>query len=272
LSEEEKSVFRRLTTLVAEKQASSSETKSEFPSIPETEWPEVSATTGLRPPAFKVRMTVSGGTYVRSIVHDIGTALGCGAHVVQLRRTRQGRFVLHKEGEAVKELTEEEKAQMSRDIESQLNGEDEDEAEMNGTRAEGETDLEDKTLETGVVSGISTTCIPWDVLSKALDDRAEVIKRQEEARAEASKPVEPEIAEGEAEGGSSADGGSKPRPTKAEKHAQRAQEQSAQRSIREAQRAERMGGPLKAWEFEVLRRFIPVKVPANGGHNEKRQW
>lgn len=57
--------------------------------------PEISPVTGLRPAAFKVRMTVSSGTYVRSIVHDIGLALGCGAHVVTLTRTRQGQFVLY---------------------------------------------------------------------------------------------------------------------------------------------------------------------------------
>ncbi|KAI6109502.1 pseudouridine synthase [Pisolithus sp. B1] len=35
---------------------------------------------------------VSGGTYVRSIVHDLGHALGSAAHVVTLTRVRQGRF------------------------------------------------------------------------------------------------------------------------------------------------------------------------------------
>lgn len=39
-------------------------------------------------------MTVSSGTYIRSIVHDIGLALGSAAHVVKLTRTRQGEFVL----------------------------------------------------------------------------------------------------------------------------------------------------------------------------------
>lgn len=47
-----------------------------------------------RPPIFEIRMTVTGGTYVRSIVHDIGLALGSSAHVVKLTRTRQGEFVL----------------------------------------------------------------------------------------------------------------------------------------------------------------------------------
>lgn len=39
-------------------------------------------------------MVVSSGTYVRSIVHDLGIALGTVAHVVKLTRTRQGEFTL----------------------------------------------------------------------------------------------------------------------------------------------------------------------------------
>lgn len=46
------------------------------------------------PPTFTLRMTVSSGTYVRSIVHDIGQALSSAAHVVVLTRTRQGDFSL----------------------------------------------------------------------------------------------------------------------------------------------------------------------------------
>ena len=34
----------------------------------------------------------SGGTYVRSLAHDLGQAVGCGAHITELRRTRVGRF------------------------------------------------------------------------------------------------------------------------------------------------------------------------------------
>lgn len=46
------------------------------------------------PPVFTLRMTVSSGTYVRSIVHDIALALHSAAHVVVLQRTRQGDFSL----------------------------------------------------------------------------------------------------------------------------------------------------------------------------------
>ena len=42
-------------------------------------------------------MTVSSGTYVRSIVHDIAIALGSSAFVVKLTRTRQGEFTLNDE-------------------------------------------------------------------------------------------------------------------------------------------------------------------------------
>lgn len=34
----------------------------------------------------------SKGTYIRTLVHDIGKAVGCGAHVIQLRRIATGNF------------------------------------------------------------------------------------------------------------------------------------------------------------------------------------
>jgi tRNA pseudouridine55 synthase len=37
---------------------------------------------------------VSAGTYIRSLAHDLGQALGCGAHLSELRRTRAGEFEL----------------------------------------------------------------------------------------------------------------------------------------------------------------------------------
>lgn len=42
------------------------------------------------PPDLQFRATVSAGTYVRSLARDIGAALGCGAHLVALRRTAVG--------------------------------------------------------------------------------------------------------------------------------------------------------------------------------------
>ncbi len=39
-------------------------------------------------------MTVSAGGYVRSVAHDLGQRLGCGAHLATLRRTAAGPFVV----------------------------------------------------------------------------------------------------------------------------------------------------------------------------------
>ncbi len=37
---------------------------------------------------------VSSGTYIRSLVRDIGAKLGCGAHMTDLKRTTVGQFKL----------------------------------------------------------------------------------------------------------------------------------------------------------------------------------
>lgn len=39
-----------------------------------------------------VRVVCSAGTYVRALVRDLGAALGCGAHLTALRRTRVGQW------------------------------------------------------------------------------------------------------------------------------------------------------------------------------------
>jgi tRNA pseudouridine55 synthase len=44
----------------------------------------------FHPPRFDFRVRCSGGTYVRSLVADVGKALGCGAHLTALRRTAVG--------------------------------------------------------------------------------------------------------------------------------------------------------------------------------------
>jgi len=43
-------------------------------------------------PDARLRAHCSGGTYMRSIAHDLGQALGCGAHLHELRRTVSGEF------------------------------------------------------------------------------------------------------------------------------------------------------------------------------------
>lgn len=45
-----------------------------------------------RGPQVDVRVRCSSGTYVRAIARDVGTALGVGAHLSALRRTRVGPF------------------------------------------------------------------------------------------------------------------------------------------------------------------------------------
>lgn len=45
-------------------------------------------------PYIDITVTCSKGTYIRSIAHDLGQILGCGAHLVSLTRTRSGSFKL----------------------------------------------------------------------------------------------------------------------------------------------------------------------------------
>jgi tRNA pseudouridine55 synthase len=46
------------------------------------------------PPEAVIDVYCSSGTYVRSLANDLGEKLGCGAHLVGLRRTKSGRFTL----------------------------------------------------------------------------------------------------------------------------------------------------------------------------------
>jgi len=46
------------------------------------------------PPDAVVDVYCSSGTYVRSLAHDLGKNLGCGANLTGLRRTKSGRFTL----------------------------------------------------------------------------------------------------------------------------------------------------------------------------------
>ncbi len=46
------------------------------------------------PPEAVVDVYCSSGTYIRSLANDLGKMLGCGAHLVGLRRTKSGRFTL----------------------------------------------------------------------------------------------------------------------------------------------------------------------------------
>ena len=53
---------------------------------------------GLEGTAARFRATVSSGTYIRSLAHELGKDLGCGGHLASLTRTRVGEFEL---GDAV---------------------------------------------------------------------------------------------------------------------------------------------------------------------------
>lgn len=87
------------TDTVKEEDASTSDTPI---AAPATSWKrlptgkDADSETNLNqdggPPAFVLEMTVSSGTYVRSIVHDLAIAAGSAAHVQTLTRTRQGEW------------------------------------------------------------------------------------------------------------------------------------------------------------------------------------
>jgi len=49
---------------------------------------------GWNLPLIELRVRCSKGTYIRTLVEDIGRALGCGAHVVSLRRIRSGPYLI----------------------------------------------------------------------------------------------------------------------------------------------------------------------------------
>jgi tRNA pseudouridine55 synthase len=59
-----------------------------------------------------VIVDVSSGTYIRALARDLGTALGVGGHLTELRRTRVGRFGL----ESAHSITELEVASEADDI------------------------------------------------------------------------------------------------------------------------------------------------------------
>jgi tRNA pseudouridine55 synthase len=47
-----------------------------------------------RPPDIAFSAVCSAGTYIRSLAHDLGQGLGCGAHLAALRRTAVGPYTL----------------------------------------------------------------------------------------------------------------------------------------------------------------------------------
>lgn len=47
-------------------------------------------------PFLELKIKCSSGTYIRSLARDLGQALGCGAYLFKLRRTKIGRYSLKK--------------------------------------------------------------------------------------------------------------------------------------------------------------------------------
>ena len=54
-------------------------------------------------PRIKVRVVCSKGTYIRSLAREVGEALGSGAYLSSLRRTRSGGFTAT-DGYSVEEI------------------------------------------------------------------------------------------------------------------------------------------------------------------------
>ncbi|EIW66605.1 hypothetical protein TREMEDRAFT_35014 [Tremella mesenterica DSM 1558] len=179
LSSEQKTIFQRLTTLVH--QAQEKEHLAE-PPIPDLNL-QADITSevledGRRPPTFEIKMTVSSGTYVRSIINDIGLLLGCGAHVVKLTRTRQGEFTLYDEEKLDHDVSVKKEEESSNDV---------------GVKKEEES------------SENTTACIPWEIWERAIEARKQrggKMKKEEEVDEEEAMgngEVEEELKEWEKE-------------------------------------------------------------------------
>lgn len=48
--------------------------------------------TSINMPEVSFKVLCGTGTYIRSLAHDMGAALGCGAYLSELRRTRIGEY------------------------------------------------------------------------------------------------------------------------------------------------------------------------------------
>jgi len=57
-----------------------------------------------QPPDVTIDVRCSSGTYIRSLAHDIGAMLGCGAHLIALTRLASGAFTLE-EAVTLEDLT-----------------------------------------------------------------------------------------------------------------------------------------------------------------------
>lgn len=66
-------------------------------------------------PYVKLRISCSKGTYIRSLAHDLGQKLGCGAYLFSLRRTRVGPFKLQ-EATDLEDISDTENERKLRDL------------------------------------------------------------------------------------------------------------------------------------------------------------
>ncbi|EIW77339.1 pseudouridine synthase [Coniophora puteana RWD-64-598 SS2] len=149
------------------------ESKAEEPITPPTD------TTAEHPTAFVLKMRVSGGTYVRSIVHDLGHALGSAAHVVTLTRSQQGRFALGMESHpAVSEVGDVEQPHKP-PASAEAN-------DLVTQKSEGEDAAAQTSLEQTPAVSVERGCVPWEVFERAIKDEGEV---DEDGRHEWEKVV-----------------------------------------------------------------------------------
>jgi len=66
--------------------------KQEFKTVPVRIYIHHFRLTGFAPPSIDFEVKCSSGTYIRSIAHELGQDLGCGAHLSQLSRLEVGRY------------------------------------------------------------------------------------------------------------------------------------------------------------------------------------
>jgi len=62
---------------------------------------------GVTKDRVEFRARVASGTYMRSVAHEMGQLLGCGAHLERLRRTRLGEFELESEPQRTQSFAKE---------------------------------------------------------------------------------------------------------------------------------------------------------------------
>jgi tRNA pseudouridine55 synthase len=92
-SQDEQEVEKRVLGTTSETQPEQNEDKKTETKEEEDEAAKETEEDLKKPgPACRLRMTVSGGFYVRSLCYDLGLKMNSGAYMADLVRTRQGGF------------------------------------------------------------------------------------------------------------------------------------------------------------------------------------